>query len=363
MTKTKWSLVLIMGLIGAVFYYASLTASATAKPTASASRQVEVVTAVVAEQGVAQEITLVGNLKAQQSVDLGFQIFAPVADILVAANQVVQPNQVLVQLDDSKARAAVAEAKSVLEEEQRKLTEFVRIVSRGAGTQTELDAQRASVAVAQARLTAAQAALDEYQLRAPFAGQLGLIDVNLGDMKAVGEPVLSLDNVATMQLDLLVPERYLSQLSTGMKVAAHARAWPERSFMGQIAAIDSRVNENTLNVRVRVNFDNPQQLLKPGMLMSADLVFPEQTAPIIPVQALEYSGTKRFVYIVQQDGTVARSEVILGARVDNQVLVQSGLAVGERIVVQGLVNMRDGIAIQDLSPQQTQASVSRHDIG
>ncbi|MCE2571158.1 efflux RND transporter periplasmic adaptor subunit [Motilimonas eburnea] len=363
MTKTKWSLVFVVGLLCVIAYYVSTPSSATAISPASASRQVEVVTAKVDAQGVAQALTLVGNLQAQQSVDLGFQIFAPVANILVSANQLVAPAQVLVQLDDNKARAAVVEAKSVVAEEQRKLTELVRIVSRGAGTQTELDAQRASVAVAQARLTAAQAALDEYQLRAPFAGQLGLIDVNLGDMKAVGEPVLSLDNINTMQLDLLVPERYLGQLSTGMEVATHTRAWPDRPFVGKIAAIDSRVNANTLNVRVRVHLDNAQQLLKPGMLMSADLVFPEQVAPIIPVQALEYSGTKRFVYVVQPEGTVARTQVTLGTRVNNQVLIESGLEVGERIVVQGLVNMRDGIAIKDLTPKSKVDDVSHHDLG
>ncbi|MCE2596415.1 efflux RND transporter periplasmic adaptor subunit [Motilimonas cestriensis] len=348
MTKTKWSMLLLAGGLATALYYGWIGASEAVKPSAKAVRKVEVVTDEVQAYGVAQHLNLVGSLAAQQSVDLAFQIFAPVAKILVNANAEVVPNQVLVQLDDSKARAAFVEAQSVLTEEQRKLKEFQRIVSRGAITQTELDAQRASVDVASARLAAAQAALDDHQLRAPFAGTLGLIDVNLGDMKAVGEAVMNLDNLNVMQLDLSVPERYLSQISRGMSITAKARAWPDHDFVGQVVAIDSRVNQNTLNVRVRVNFENPDQRLKPGMFMSATMTFPEQTAPVVPVQALEYSGTKRFVYVLQADGTVARTEVVLGARVKNEVLIESGLAVGDRIVVQGLVNMRDGIKVQDL---------------
>nr|WP_269809066.1 hypothetical protein [Enterovibrio nigricans] len=70
---------------------------------------------------------------------------------------------------------------------------------------------------------------------------------------------------------------------------------------------------------------------------------------IIPVQAIEYSGTKRFVYLVDDAGIAHRTEVKLGARVENSVTVESGLELGDRIVVQGLVSMRDGTKVNDLT--------------
>ena len=116
-----------------------------------------------------------------------------------------------------------------------------------------------------------------------------------------------------------------------------------------MTAIDSRVNQDTLNLRVRVQFDNPQHHLKPGMMMSATLAFPSVSEPVIPVQALEYSGTNRFVYVVGEDGIAKRTKVILGARIDNEVLITDGLTIGDKVVVQGLVNMRDGLMVEDLS--------------
>lgn len=349
MTKTKlsWGLALVLVLSSAAYF--GLTQARAAKPGAKMDRKVDVITGAVERHKVAPSLQLIGTLTAAQSASLSFKELAPIAKLLVSTNATVVKNQVLVQLDDSQAQAALIEANAVLEEEQRKLNEFSRIISRGAVTQTELDAQRASVNVAKARLTAAKAAVQDHQLKAPFAGTLGIIDLNLGEMVAVGTPVLHLDNLTTMQLDLFVPERYLASIRQGMKIQATAKAWPTQVFAGKVTAVDSRVDPDTLNIRVQVEFDNPERHLKPGMLLSAMMQFPPQSQAIIPVQALEYSGTHRFVYRVTAAGIAERVQVTLGQRIDNSVVIEQGVAVGDKIVVQGLVNMRDGINVNELT--------------
>jgi RND family efflux transporter MFP subunit len=115
-----------------------------------------------------------------------------------------------------------------------------------------------------------------------------------------------------------------------------------------VVAVDTRVNQETLNLRVRIHFQNEDNKLKPGMLAQARMSFPPMEAPIIPVQALEYSGTKRFVYVIDEQNKAHRKEVILGARVGNQVVIEKGIDIGERIVVQGIVNMRDGVKVSEV---------------
>lgn len=220
-------------------------------------------------------------------------------------------------------------------------------MKRNAITQTEIDAQKASVEIAQARLDAANAELKDLHITAPFSATVGFIDFSLGKMVSAGSELFSLDNLSVMQLDLQVPERYLSQLSTGMKVTAKTSAWGEQTFQGEVVGIDSRINQETLNLRVRIHFDNDDRKLKPGMLVSAKMDFPAIEAPIIPVQALEYSGTKRYVYVVE-NSKAKRTEVVLGARVDNLVVIEKGLDIGQKIVVQGIVNMRDGASVKEL---------------
>lgn len=328
--------------LAATFYYSSAFA-------AGAAKAIPVVIEPVQNHQVSQTLSLVGKLKADQSVYIASEVSGKVDVIAVKANQQVKKGQLLVQLNDDKTRAAVNEANAYLRDEQRKLTEFERLVKRNAITQTEIDAQKASVEIAQARLDAAKANLGDLRITAPFDGTVGFIDFSRGKMVSAGNDLLTLDNLSLMQLDLQVPERYLSKIKRGMTVIGQTGAWPGRSFEGKVVGIDSRINQETLNLRVRIHFSNQERLLKPGMLISAKLDFEPISAPIIPVQALEYSGTKRFVYVVNDDRIAQRTEVHLGARIENEVVIEDGLAIGQRIVVQGIVNMRDGVAVTEVN--------------
>ncbi|MEL0630406.1 efflux RND transporter periplasmic adaptor subunit [Psychromonas aquatilis] len=324
----------------------------------AAPRTTPVYSDVVASHEVSQSLSLIGKLQAKQYVSIASEVAAKVTKINVEANQKVKKGQLLIVLDDRKANALLAEAKAYLANEQRTLKDYQRLIKKQAITQTELNAQMSVVTIGKARLLAAQVFVDNHNIVAPFDGTIGLLDFSEGKTVAVGETLLTLDNLSEMTLDLPIPERYLSQVEIGMDVSATTRAWPDQAFTGKITAIDSRINSDTLNLRVRLLFDNKEQKLKPGMLMSATVVFRAINEPIIAVQSLEYAGTKRFVYVIGDNNKVERREVILGARIQDQAVIESGLEIGERIVVQGLVNMRDGIAINDLGDVDSQQEKS-----
>lgn len=326
-----------------------------ARPAAPA---VPIHSVVVATHDVSQSLSLIGKLQSKQFVSIASEVTAKVTRIAVKANQTVKKGQLLIQLDDGKAKALLAEANAYLLDEQRKLKDYQRLIKKQAITQTEFDGQAAVVAIGKARLLAAQVFIDSHRLVAPFAGTIGLLDFSEGKTVAIGETLLTLDNLSEMTLDLPVPERYLSMVELGMEVSATSRAWVNSAFSGKVMAVDSRINPDTLNLRVRLLFDNKSQKLKPGMMMSSEMVFAAVSEPIIEVQSLEYSGTKRFVYVVSESNKVERREVVLGARIGDQALIESGLEIGERIVVQGLVNMRDGLTIQDLGKSGVVAEVS-----
>ncbi|EJL6396722.1 efflux RND transporter periplasmic adaptor subunit [Vibrio navarrensis] len=335
--------ILISMLVLTLSGHASLTNAAPKGPTA-----VTVVAEQVQTHQINQSLSLVGKLEAVQSVVIASEVSGKVESIQVKANQNVRQGQLLVKLEDDKALAAQTEANAYLKDEQRKLKEYERLVKRNAITQTEIDAQKASVEIAEARLAAAKASLNDLHISAPFAGTVGFINFSRGKLVSSGTELLTLDDLSLMQLDLHIPERYLSQISLGMAVTASSNAWKNETFQGKIVGIDSRINAETLNLRVRIQFTNPERKLKPGMLFNAALAFPAIEAPIIPVQALEYSGTKRYVYVIDENNKARRTEVLLGARVENQVVIESGVNIGDKIVVQGIVNMRDGVLVKEL---------------
>lgn len=333
-----------VSLVAILFF---LSASAQAKGPARA-QVISVVTEQVATHHISQNLTLVGKLEAEQSVNVSSEVAGKVEAIAASANQQVKQGQLLVQLEDNKALATVSEAKAYLKDEQRKLNEFERLSKRNAITLTEIDAQKASVEIAKARLDAANANLSDMYIRAPFNGTVGFISFSRGQYVSSGSELMTLDDLSTMRLDLSVPERYLSKLKAGMKVVGKTNAWQGDAFEGDISAIDTRINPETLNMTVRIQFDNHSKQLKPGMLLSVNIQLPSVSAPIIPVQALEYSGTKRYVYVIGKDNKATRTEVWLGARIGNEVVIDKGLDIGQKVVVQGIVNMRDGVTVTEV---------------
>ena len=222
-------------------------------------------------------------------------------------------------------------------------------MARGAVTKSELEGQEATVAQVQARVDAARYELSLRTLQAPFDGSVSLIDLSEGALVNSGDTLLHLDELARLRLDLAVPERYLSLLRPGMAVTATSSAWPDQSFHGVLETLDSRVSNDTQNIKARVIIPNPDGQLRPGMLLNVELSLPPQKMTLIPAQSVEYAGEQRFVYRLEPDGRVKPVTVVLGDTHGEEVWVTEGLKVGDRIVVEGLVNLRDGISVHDLA--------------
>lgn len=300
----------------------------------------------VESYAIAQNLALVGKLEAKTSVEIKPEVTGKVDNIAVQSNQKVNKGDVLITLERYQEQAAVAEAQAYLNDENRKANEYIRLGAKNAISKTELEAQKASAVIAKARLDVAQANLSDMTIKAPFSGTIGLIDLSQGKMLSSGDSLFTLDDLSIMRLDLQVPERYLSQLKLGMKVETKSQAWGEQVFTGEVTGIATRVDTSSLSVATRLEIKNTQDMLKPGMLMTARLVFPEIQAPIIPIQALEYSGTKRYVYVVGDDLKVKRTLIEVGTRVGEKIVVTKGLNVDQTIVTSGLVNMRDGLSVK-----------------
>ncbi len=309
----------------------------------------------VSLSAVANQLPLVGKLSARQSVVITPEVSGRIVKLPTAEGGRVVAGARLVQLDDDKQQASYDEAQAFLVNEQRKLGDMTRLASKGVTTRNDLDGQASSVAQAVARRDMAAFELSQRHLLAPFAGRVGLYDISLGSLVNPGDVLLHLDDTSVMRLDLAVPERFLSQLQPGMPLHASTEAWPGVSFSGVLSSIDSRVDSDTLNIKVRLLFANEDERLRPGMLMQLTLPFATQVQPLIPMQAIEFQGDERFVYLLTPDQHVQRRRIELGEPQDSRVAVRSGLQGGEPLVVEGIVALRDGIKVKVVASAQAQS--------
>ncbi|HHW4402815.1 efflux RND transporter periplasmic adaptor subunit [Aeromonas hydrophila] len=331
-------------LISAGWYYRHSAPAGKPQP-----RQVNIRAQTVSQSLAEPSIKLVSKLAANRSVVISPEVTGRIVKIAVRSGQQVKQGDVLIALDAGKQQAELAEQSASVRDESRKLRDMRRLVARGAITTSELEGQEATVAQAQARADAAKYELSLRTLLAPFDGSVSLIDLSEGALVNSGDTLLHLDELAKLRLDLAVPERYLSLLRPGMAVTATSSAWPDQSFRGVLETLDSRVSNDTQNIKARVIIPNPDGQLRPGMLLNVELSLPPQKMTLIPAQSVEYAGEQRFVYRLEPNGKVKRVPVVLGDTHGEEVWVTKGLKVGDRIVVEGLVNLRDGVSVHDLA--------------
>lgn len=331
-------------LISAGWYYRHSAPAGKPQP-----RQVNIRAQTVSQSLAEPSIKLVSKLAANRSVVISPEVTGRIVKIAVRSGQQVKQGDVLIALDAGKQQAELAEQSASVRDETRKLRDMRRLVARGAITTSELEGQEATVAQAQARADAAKYELSLRTLLAPFDGSVSLIDLSEGALVNSGDTLLHLDELAKLRLDLAVPERYLSLLRPGMAVTATSSAWPDQSFRGVLETLDSRVSNDTQNIKARVIIPNPDGQLRPGMLLNVELSLPPQKMTLIPTQSVEYAGEQRFVYRLEPNGRVKRVPVVLGDTHGEEVWVTEGLKVGDRIVVEGLVNLRDGVSVHDLA--------------
>ena len=320
------------------------------EPAAKApTRQVNIRTQTVKQSLAEPTLKLVGKLAANRSVIISPEVTGRIVKIAVQSGQSVAKGETLIALDAGKQQAELAEQSASLRDENRKLSDMRKLVARGAVTQSELEGQEATVAQVQARLDAARYELSLRNLQAPFAGTVSLIDLSEGALVNSGDTLLHLDDIDTLRLDLAVPERYLALLRPGMAVTATSAAWPDQHFNGTLTTLDSRISNETQNIKARVELPNHNGQLRSGMLLNVELSLPSRQLTLIPAQSVEYAGEQRFVYRLEADGRVKRVPVVLGETEGETVWVTEGLKVGDRIVVEGLVNLRDGAKVRDLA--------------
>lgn len=293
---------------------------------------------------VEQRIESVATLKAFESVSVTARVSGKVSAVHFEDGDSVSAGKLLVELDAAETEARVQEVQAALQEASLEL-ERLGTLGAAISTRAAIDIAQANVAAEKARLAQARAVLEDHRLRAPFAGTLGFRQVSVGALITPGTVVAELDDISRLKLDFTVPEVYLSRLGEGDRVEGHSPAWPGEVFAATVRNVGSRVDPVTRAVTVRGVLDNPKRRLRPGMLMTVDLLIGEEQAIVLPESALVQNGSGSFIYSVDDQSRAYSVPVSIVRRVEGGVIVDGGIAPGQPVVVSGQLNLRPGVAV------------------
>jgi membrane fusion protein, multidrug efflux system len=343
------TIVLLFVLLGTLYLWRGWRAS---QAQAWQPQAVSVAAMVVQSRDIPAALEAVGSLRAVREVTLSPEIAGRVSAIHFEAGQPVGAGALLVQLFDGPERAdhRAAQAKAAFAGIQ--VARSQELAPTGAEPRETLEQRRADRDQAAAAVRRSAARLVQKQVRAPFAGVLGIRQVNLGQYLNPGDAVATLTALDSLFVDFALPQQELSRLQPGATVIVTSDAWPGRRFTAKVNAIEPKIGADTRNVTVQALLGNGDRALRPGMYVTAALELPvQQGALLVPATAIQTSAQGDSIIVIR--GSNARvggkAEIVpvqTGRRVGNDVVVTRGLNAGDVIVTEGQLRVQPGAEVK-----------------
>ncbi len=318
-------------------------------------------------QSVPKYLTAIGTLTASRQVTVAPEVAGRVTQISFESGARVKAGDPLVQLND-----ATEQADLLAQRAQARLAELnlerSRDLRRSQATpQSSVDQYQAQLDEINANQKRTQALIGQKLIKAPFDGELGIRQINVGDYVNPGATIVTLTDLSALYVNFTLPEQTLPQLSVGQKVLINTDAFPGRDFEATIGTIEPQISAETRAIKVQATLDNRERVLRPGMFANVRVVLPPQPNTLtVPETAVDYTVYGDSVFVAKnekgEDGTdrlvVQRVPVKVGDRLPNRVEIRSGLNPGDRVVVSGQLKLANGAAVvpaenNPLTPPQT----------
>jgi multidrug efflux system membrane fusion protein len=271
----------------------------------------------------------------------------------------IDPRPFQAQLDS--ALATLAQQKAALDLARTQFARYAELVVTKAVSQAEYDTRKNAVAVDEAQVKQAEAAVETARLnlqycsiRSPIDGRAGRRLVDIGNVvTANSTPLLTIQKIDPIYADFTVNQNDLTAVQDNMrrgtlKVEVRLPDEADRPLAGQLTFLDNAVQDATGTVQLRATVDNGERRLWPGRLVKVRLVLSTiQGAVLVPAVAPQMSAKGQFVYVVKEDSTAELRLVKTGQQQGNLVVIEEGVKPGEKVVVNGQLGVTPGGKVRD----------------
>ena len=331
---------------------------------------------------VRESETFIGRGEAIDKVDLVARVSGYLEEILIKDGAEVTKGDLLFRIESSSyeatletARAELARAEANLELAGLDLDRKQELFERGSVPESERDTARANELVAEAAVRSAQAAIRQAELnvgytevRAPFSGRAGRINVSLGEVIEPGSQTLvNIVREAPIYVTFALNEKQyvdiLQEYGAGGRGDLDEEEIPDVFVIlpneselvekGQVAFIENRIDPTTGSVAVRARFENEKGLILDGSFLTVGITAHEtQDRIIISQAAIQRDQQGPFVLVVDDSRQVAQRYIVTGEVQGTGIVVTDGLIEGEQVVVEGLQRIRPGVEVDPVLADQ-----------
>lgn len=298
-------------------------------------------------------LTAVGSVTAVQGVTLTAETPGKVVRIAFDSGDRVAAGDVLVQLDVSQETAQLRALEAGENLARVNLKRMETLLAQRTTAKAEYDTALATHRQILAEMDALRAVIAKKTIRAPFAGTLGIRQVNLGQNLGDSDVIASLQHLDTVHVEFVLPQQQVAQVSPGVTVRVTSDAVPGKTLEGRLTAIEPLADSATRTVRMQALLDNPGQALRPGMFVNVGVALPERRdVTLLPATAVLYAAYSDSVFLIEPaegNGTgdlkLRQQFVSLGERRGDFVAVTKGIEPGQTVVSTGVFKYRNGQSV------------------
>ena len=316
---------------------------------------VPVVAVAATAQSMPQAFTAIGSIVAVHQVVVSPEVGGRVTKIFFEPGVAVRAGDPLLQINDEPEQGDLLSYRAQARLAQTNLGRASQLASRDYGPRANVDTYQSQLDQANAGIAKTQALIAQKLIRAPFAGVLGIRQVDLGQYLNPGAAVVTLTDLDTLYANFTLPEQNRAALSVGQTIGVTVDAYRVRSFPATLTTIEPQVGADTRTIKLQATLANPDHLLLPGMFVNARVVLPPIPDVVtVPETAVDYTLYGDSVFLVtEQNGaaSVKRTSVKIGERFGNQVAILSGLKPGDRVATSGQNKLNDGAAVTLISSE------------
>lgn len=338
--KTIFRTMLIAGVVVMTAGCGSNTKKAEAQPQAVVETAPTVSVVQVSKREVPQIATYTSTVQPYVKNNIVPQAGGRITKINVEIGDFVKEGQVLAEID----KAQLQQAQLSLKNQEVELARLKSLYEAGGLSKSDLDAIELQYNVTK---TQVENLLENTVLRSPINGVVTARNYDVGDMCSVASPIFTVEQIVPVKLLVGISESDYSKVKKGDSVEIKADAVPDKTFYGKINRIYPTIDPATRTFTVEVVVQNNYRTLRPGMFVRATVNFGTNNNVVIPdVAVVKQQGSgERFVYVLNQDGTVTYQKVVLGVRMGAEYEVLEGLEDGATIVTGGQIRLKDGIKV------------------
>ena len=323
-------------------------------------------------EAVPRFATGIGSVTAIHQVTINPEVGGRVTKIFFEPGASVKAGDPLAQLNDGPERGDLASYEAQARWAQTTLERSNQLAQREFAARETVDQKQSQLDQARAMIIKTEALIAQKLIRAPFSGQLGTRQVEVGQYLNPGAAIVTLTDLSTLYVNFTLPSQMRAQISVGQRVNVTADAFPGRTFDAEITTVEPQISANTRTMTIQATMQNPQNALLPGMFINAAVVLPPQPdVMVLPETAVDYTLYGDSVYVIREDGNDAngrpkfkavRTPVRTGGRVGGKVAILQGLEPGDRVIAAGQVKVQNGapVAISDDPAPQPPASLTRN---